>query len=34
MMVFAKTMGIKTLPFSATAEDWRAYLKEQLALAS
>jgi hypothetical protein len=33
MMVFARTMGFKTLPFSAKAEDWREYLREQLALA-
>lgn len=34
MMVFAKTMGIPTLPFSAKAEDWRAYLKERLGVAA
>jgi hypothetical protein len=33
MMVFARTMGFKTLPFSANAENWREYLREQLALA-
>lgn len=34
MMVFAKTMGITTLPFSAKADEWRAYLKAQLGVAA
>ena len=31
MMAFAKMMGFKTLPLSAKTDDWRTYLKEQLA---
>jgi len=34
MMSFAKTMGIQTLPFKATADVWREYLKEQFAPAA
>ena len=31
MMAFAKMMGFKTLPLSAKTDDWRTYLREQLA---